>query len=187
MSSLPVSGQRALLLYPDGVINVNHGYVHSKENFDLDMDACKAGYRVVTVTNHLGIGRGYYTEGQFHDLTVWICAQFQKYGAFIARVYFPPYHPAQGIGKFPKDEDTRKPGPEMIPRANCELGLTFENSALIGDKQSDILAGIASGVRTNILFANDAFAKLAGLNYLTLRALNEVIPSLEGAVATLAQ
>ncbi len=35
MSLLPVAGQRALFLDRDGVINVNHGYVNSIENFDF--------------------------------------------------------------------------------------------------------------------------------------------------------
>ncbi len=194
MSLLPAVGHRALFLDRDGVINVNHGYVNSVENFDfvdgifdLVRAACKAGYRVVVVTNQAGIGRGYYSEEQFHDLTDWMCAQFQKHGAPIDRVYFSPYHPTAGIGEYRKDEDTRKPGPGMILRAKRELGLSLENSVLVGDKPSDILAGITAGVRTNILFANDAFAELAGLNYLTVRTLKEVIPCLEGAVAALTQ
>jgi len=194
MSLLPAVGQRALFLDRDGVINVDHGYVHSAENFefvdgifDLVRAACKVGYRVVVVTNRAGIGRGYYSQSQFNDLTVWMCAQFQKYGAHIDRVYFSPYHPTAGVGEYRKYEDTRKPGPGMILRARRELDLSLENSILVGDKPSDILAGITAGVRTNVLFTNDAIAELAGLDYLTVRDLREVIPCLEGAVAALAQ
>ncbi len=194
MSLLPVAGQRALFLDRDGVINVNHGYVNSIENFDfvdgifdLVRTACKAGYRVVVVTNQAGIGRGYYSEGQFHELTVWMCAQFEKHGAPIDRVYFSPYHPTAGIGKYRKDEDTRKPGPGMILRAKRELGLSLEDSILVGDKPSDILAGITAGVRTNVLLSDDTYVELMGLDYLPVRALKDVIPCLEGAVAALAQ
>ena len=194
MSLLPVTGQRALFLDRDGVINVNHGYVHSMENFDfvdgifdLVRAACKARYRVIVVTNQAGIGRGYYPESQFHELTGWMCAQFEKHGAPIDRVYFSPYHPTAGVGEYRKDEDTRKPGPGMILRAKRELGLSLENSILVGDKPSDILAGITAGVRTNVLFSDDAFAELAGLDYLPVRALKDVIPCLEGAFTALAQ
>ncbi len=120
-------------------------------------------------------------------VSYYMCAQFQKHGAFIDRVYFSPYHPTAGIGEYRKDEDTRKPGPGMTLGAKRELGLSLENSVDVGDKQSDILAGITARVRTNILFASDAFAELAGLNYLMVRALKEVVPCLEGAVAALAQ
>ncbi|NBT76387.1 MAG: HAD family hydrolase [Betaproteobacteria bacterium] len=190
MSLLPVAGQRALFLDRDGVINVNHGYVNSIENFDfvdgifdLVRTACKAGYRVVVVTNQAGIGRGYYSEGQFHELSAWMCAQFEKHGAPIDRVYFSPYHPTAGVGKYRKDEDTRKPG----PGAKHELGLSLEDSVLVGDKPSDILAGITAGVGTNVLFSDNTFVELAGLDYLPVRELKDVIPCLEGAVTTLAQ
>ena len=194
MSLLPVTGQRALFLDRDGVINVNHGYVHSTENFDfvdgifdLVRAAREAGYRVVVVTNQAGIGRGYYSEGQFHELTIWMCAQFEKHGAPIDRVYFSPYHPTAGVGEYRKDEDTRKPRPGMILKAKRELSLSLENSILVGDKPTDILAGIAAGVQKNVLFSDDAFAELAGLDYLPVRALVDVIPCLEGAVSALAQ
>ena len=188
MSLLPTVGQRALLLDRDGVINVNHGYVHSTENFefidgifDLVRAARKATYRVIVVTNQAGIGRGYYSENQFHELTVWMCAQFERHAAPIDGVYFSPYHPTAGIGEYRKDEDTRKPGPGMLLRAKREFGLSLEDSVLVGDRPSDILAGVAAGVRTNILFSADIFPELAGLDYQSVRSIKDVIPCLAGA------
>lgn len=75
----------------------------------------------------------------------------------------------------------------MILRAKRELGLSLDDSVLVGDKPSDILAGITAGVRTNVLFSDDAFAELAGLDYLPVRALKDVTPCLKGAVTALAQ
>lgn len=64
----------ALFLDRDGVINVDHGYVHTSENFqfiggifELVAAANWAGYLVVVVMNKAGIGRGYYSEEQFHE------------------------------------------------------------------------------------------------------------------------
>ena len=34
------------------------------------------GYRLIVVTNQSGIGRGYYTEQQFNQLTEWMCNEF---------------------------------------------------------------------------------------------------------------
>lgn len=66
----------ALFLDRDGVINVDHGYVLTPEEFqfiegifELVATANGAGYLVVVVTNQAGIGRGYYSEAQFYDLT----------------------------------------------------------------------------------------------------------------------
>ena len=190
MRIMPVVRQRALFLDRDGVINVNQGYVHSIENFDfvdgifdLVLAASTAGYRVVVVTNQAGIGRGFYSEKQFDELTAWMCSQFERRGATIDRVYFSPFHPTSGIGEYMRDEDTRKPGPGMILRAKLELGLSLEDSVLIGDKPSDILAGIAAGVKTNVLFSNDVFPELAGIDYLAVPNLKDAIACLDGAFA----
>ena len=55
----------ALFLDRDGVINIDHGYVHQKENFnfidgifDLVKMANKHHFKVIVVTNQAGIARG---------------------------------------------------------------------------------------------------------------------------------
>jgi len=85
----------ALFLDRDGVINVNHGYVHKRENFhfidglfDVARGAIEKNYKLIVITNQAGIGRGYYTEEQFHQLTDWMCEQFSAAGAPISRVFF---------------------------------------------------------------------------------------------------
>ena len=61
--------QRALFLDRDGVINVDHGYVHNPENFEfIDgvFEVARAArvrnYKLVVITNQAGIARGYYSE-----------------------------------------------------------------------------------------------------------------------------
>ena len=106
---------RALFLDRDGVINVNHGYVHSIENFnfidgifDLVQTAHANNLKVVVITNQAGIGRGFYSEQQFDQLTSWMCKEFMKQGAPIDKVYFSPFHPTEGLGKYKKDDFSRK-------------------------------------------------------------------------------
>lgn len=188
MNTLSASNHRALFLDRDGVVNVNYGYVHSADNFDFIDDifdlvrtARTMGYCVVVITNQAGIGRGYYSEAQFHELTTWMCEQFEQRGAPIDKVYFSPYHPTAGIGQYRKDENTRKPGPGMILQAHRELDLSLKDSILIGDKPSDIQAGVAAGVGLNILFSNDSPAVLEGLRYVLVSTLKEAIFCLEGA------
>jgi D-glycero-D-manno-heptose 1,7-bisphosphate phosphatase len=162
MSLNPASQRRALFLDRDGVINVNYGYVHSSDRFEF-IDgifefvaaARSLGYLVVVVTNQSGIGRGYYSEASFYQLTGWMCEQFDQNDAHIDRVYFSPFHPTEGIGEYRRQEETRKPGPGMILRAQSELGLSLKQSVLIGDQPSDVLAGFAAGVGTNILLSCD--------------------------------
>ena len=173
----------ALLLDRDGVINVNHGYVHHPENFELIdgiFEVARAahanGYKLLVITNQAGIARGYYSEKQFHQLTAWMCNEFLNEGAPIEKVYFSPFHPTEGLGKYKKDDVSRKPRPGMILQAQREMNLDLGNSILIGDKASDIQAGIAAGVRTNLLFSKDPPPELSGLPYQAIAALRDALP-----------
>lgn len=175
--------QRAVLLDRDGVINFDHGYVHRHENFDfidgifeLARVANYSGYKLVVITNQAGIARGYYTEQQFHQLTAWMCNEFLNAGAPIEKVYFSPFHPTQGLGEYKKDDISRKPRPGMILQAQQELGLDLKNSILIGDKASDIQAGITAGVGTNLLFSKYPPPELNGLPYQAIATLRESLP-----------
>jgi len=148
----------ALFLDRDGVINVDHAYVHRIEDFEfvdgifeLCLQAQHAGMAVVVVTNQAGIGRGYYTEQQFSALTAWMCAQFAERGVAIDGVYFCPSHPEHGIGIYRCDSFDRKPNPGMLLRARDQLGLDLIKSVLVGDKISDIQAARAAGVGCAIL------------------------------------
>lgn len=173
--------KKALFLDRDGVINLNHGYVHTQDNFDfiegifdLVREARAADYLVFVVTNQAGIGRGYYSEEQFHELTAWMCHEFDRHQAPIDKVYYSPYHPTHGLGKFLKEENTRKPGPGMLLIAQQEFGLSLADSVLVGDKLSDIQAGIAAGVGTNILLSTIPCSELAGVEHVVVNCLEEV-------------
>ncbi len=150
----------ALFLDRDGVINVETNYVYRIEDFvfidgifDLCRNAKSAGMAVVVVTNQAGIGRGYYTEVQFQQLTDWMCARFAEQGVKIDGVYYCPYHAEHGVGKYKAESFDRKPNPGMFLRARDELELTLENSILVGDKASDLAAARAAKLGKSVLLA----------------------------------
>jgi D-glycero-D-manno-heptose 1,7-bisphosphate phosphatase len=156
-----VNGRPALFLDRDGVINVDHGYVSKRENFDFVpgiFDVCRAarrlGHAIFVVTNQAGIGRGYYSEEDFHTLTKWMCNVFESQDATIDKVYFCPTHPQHGVGHYKVESDLRKPGPGMILQARREFGIALGRSMLIGDNLSDIAAGRAAGVACNCLLVS---------------------------------
>jgi D-glycero-D-manno-heptose 1,7-bisphosphate phosphatase len=149
----------ALFLDRDGVINVNYGYVHQKKDFvfidgifDLVHEANKLGYLVVVITNQAGIGRGFYSENDFLELTEWMKQEFMIRNAKIDAVYYCPHHPIEGIGKYKKDCGCRKPKPGMFLRAINELSLDTHNSIMIGDNESDLLSSQSAGVNYNLLY-----------------------------------
>lgn len=152
----------ALFLDRDGVINIDNGYVHKPEDvifvddiFDLVAAAKQTGYLVVVVTNQAGIGRGYYSETDFHALMNWMKARFVERGGQIDAVYFCPYHPEFGIGGYRKHTEYRKPAPGMFLQAQSELCINMSKSIIIGDKQSDMEAGKAARVGTLLYFGDE--------------------------------
>jgi D-glycero-D-manno-heptose 1,7-bisphosphate phosphatase len=178
---------KALFLDRDGVININHGYVHQIDSFDfidgifeLVRTAYERDFKIVIITNQSGIGRGLYSEQQFHQLTSWMCKEFRNAGSPIDKVYFSPFHPTEGIGKYKKDDFSRKPNPGMILQAQQELGLDLECSILIGDKASDIEAGIASGLGLNILFAQERPLGFSPQQCCVIDSLLDALPLIHG-------
>lgn len=157
--------RRALFLDRDGVINVDHGYVHRAQDFafvpgifELCHVARDAGLRLVVVTNQAGIGRGLYLESDFQALTAWMRDRFLAQGVELDAVYHCPFHPTAGVGEYRRESFDRKPNPGMLLRARDDLGLDLPNSVFIGDKASDMQAGMAAGVGALLLLDAQADA-----------------------------
>ena len=150
--------KRAIFLDRDGVLNVDNGYVAKVDDFEFIegvIEACKAlkekGYLLVVITNQSGIARGYFSEAQFHTLTEWMDWSLADRGVDLDGIYYCPHHAEKGIAEFKVDCDCRKPKPGMLLSAIEELNIDITNSILVGDKVSDLQAGIAAGIETNYL------------------------------------
>lgn len=148
----------AVFIDRDGVINVDHGYVHKRDDFEyIDgvFDATKKlkemGYLLVLVTNQSGIARGMFTEDQFEILTEWMDWNFADNGVDFDGIYYCPHHPEATVEKYKEACDCRKPNPGMLVSAQRFLDIDMENSIMIGDKKEDMMAAQAAGVGTRIL------------------------------------
>jgi D-glycero-D-manno-heptose 1,7-bisphosphate phosphatase len=149
---------KALFLDRDGVINKDHGYVYKIEELEildgiipLSQQAHKLGYKLIIVTNQSGIGRGYYTEADFWNFMEAISMEFAKFGVKFDAIYFSPYHHESKIEKYQNGEEFRKPNAGMMLQAQKDFNLELEQSILIGDKPTDIEAGMKAGIGRNIL------------------------------------
>jgi D-glycero-D-manno-heptose 1,7-bisphosphate phosphatase len=149
---------RALFLDRDGVINHDSGYTHTVAAFqfidgifDVARLARSLDFALVVVTNQAGIGRGLYTEDDFHALTAWMKDRFTAEGAALTGVYFCPDHP-EGKPPYNRVSDMRKPGPGMLLAAARDHDLDLGTSIMVGDKEIDMLAGRRAGVATTVLF-----------------------------------
>jgi len=145
---------KALFLDRDGVINVDKVHVHLKEDFVFSegiFDLCRkyfdAGYIIIVITNQAGIAKGLYTENDFILLTDWMTDQFLDRGIVISKVYYCPHHP-----DITGPCECRKPAPGMIFQAIKDFDLDISRCILIGDKESDIIAGRNAGIpESNLL------------------------------------
>ena len=152
------SDHPALFLDRDGVINKDLGHVYRIEDFHFlphVLTSCRqfheAGYKLVVVTNQAGLAKGYYTTHAFQILSNWMSNVFQEAGAPLSGIYYCPHHPEGSISEFKGVCMCRKPAPGLFLRAKKELRLDMPNSILVGDKDSDVLAARAAGVRTHYL------------------------------------
>ena len=81
---------KAVFLDRDGTINFDKEYLFRKEDFEWLPGAIEAlkyfqecGYKLIIITNQSGIARGYYTEKDFNELSLWMSRELNKYGITI--------------------------------------------------------------------------------------------------------
>lgn len=137
----------------DGVINRDTGYVSSWSDFEflpgvidalIQLQAC--GFLLVVVTNQSGIGRGYFSQRAFDDLTATMVDYLDARGVHISGVFHCPHHPTAGQGDYRRECDCRKPGPGLLLQAARQLDIELRESIMVGDKMSDMEAGKGAGV-----------------------------------------
>jgi D-glycero-D-manno-heptose 1,7-bisphosphate phosphatase len=143
----------AAFLDRDGVLNVDHGYVHRPDEFQWVPGAKEAvrmlnerGFFVFVVTNQAGVARGYYPEADVEALHGWINDELAQAGAHIDAFRYCPHHPTAGQGHYLRDCHWRKPGAGMVQDLLATWPVRLEQSFLIGDQDSDIAAAKAAGI-----------------------------------------
>lgn len=98
------------------------------------------GYLVIIVTNQTAIGKGIYSVSTMHRF-IWLLRKKLKW---VDAVYYCPH-------KFGVECNCRKPKTGMFERAVKELNVSLEDSIMVGDRESDVIAGKKAGVGRNIL------------------------------------
>lgn len=141
---------KAVFLDRDGVINVDKHYVHKIEDFELKQGIFELlqyltaqDYKLFVVTNQSGIGRGYFTEADFSQLTEHMIAVFKEQGVSFEEIYHCSCAPEDNC-------ECRKPSPYMIQQGVEKYEIDVSKSWLIGDKESDIGAANKAGIYNTI-------------------------------------
>jgi D-glycero-D-manno-heptose 1,7-bisphosphate phosphatase len=144
----------AVFLDRDGVLNVDHGYTFRPDDLELIPTAAaavrllnEAGYTVIVVTNQSGVARGLYAEAAVKLFNKHLQDALLADGAWIDAFYYCPHHPDGTIKELAIRCDCRKPQPGMLEQAARDWPIGRARSFLIGDKDDDLAAAKAFGIR----------------------------------------
>ena len=129
---------KAVFLDRDGTINVDYGYVHEPEKFELLPGVEEGlrrlqekGYLLIIVTNQSGIGRGYFTEQAYIEFQNYIDNYFKDKGIIITAQYYCPHIDTDNCS-------CRKPQTGLYEEAANEFKIDWEQSFVIGDRIRDL-------------------------------------------------
>ena len=111
---------------------------------DAIAKARQYGFKVVTVSNQSGVGRGYFTMAEVDKVNQHLLAELGREGVRFEKIYIAPEAPgAPSRG--------RKPSPQLLLDARDEFGVELAQSYMIGDKLIDLECGWNAGVKKSLL------------------------------------
>lgn len=182
--------RRAVFLDRDGTINRDTGHLYRTEDFRFIGNSDKAiaeiknkGYLAIVITNQAGIAKGLYAASDVDILHSYIDSElFKRQGVTADGYYYCPHHPEAVVEELKKECGCRKPEPGLILKAVSDfssLGIEIDlnNSYTVGNRGSDILAGINAGTGHNILIGSDEpqNADIASAHYENLCDFSDIL------------
>jgi D,D-heptose 1,7-bisphosphate phosphatase len=155
----------AVFLDRDGVVNVDHGYVHRPDQVEWIAGAKRtikwfndAGFFVFVVSNQAGVARGYYSEADVGALHGWMAGELQAIGAHVDQFEYCPYHPEGTVAQYRRASDRRKPAAGMLLDCMARWPVDKSRSFLIGDKPIDLEAAAAAEIPGYLFSSPDLLA-----------------------------
>ncbi len=148
-------GRPAVFFDRDGTLIDDVGYMKSPEDVRVIPGTGNAihalnerGVLVVVISNQSGVARGLLTEDDLLPIHTRMRDALAQDGGRVDRIYYCPHHPTEGNPPYRIACSCRKPGTGMLQEAVSEFSIGLQRSYVVGDKSSDIRAGIAAGART---------------------------------------
>ena len=173
----------------DGTINKYVGFLKHKEEFELLPKVSEAirkincsEYLAIVVTNQPVIARGEVEIDELEEIHNKMETLLGNEGAYIDAIYYCPHHPQAVIEEYRKSCTCRKPEAGLITKAVSDFSqigieIDIKNSLTVGNRRSDLLAGINAGTGKNILIGSDEpdAADIASAHYQSLFDLEQVL------------
>jgi D-glycero-D-manno-heptose 1,7-bisphosphate phosphatase len=157
----------AVFIDRDGVICENRDdYVKSWDEFRFIPGAAEAlaaltaaGLRVFIVTNQSAIGRGVVTRQMVDDMHARMIDVIRAAGATVEDVLVCPHTPEDACS-------CRKPAEGLLLQAAKVHGVDLGESWMIGDAESDIVAGRRAGTETVLVLTGRGAAQARAARWL---------------------
>jgi D-glycero-D-manno-heptose 1,7-bisphosphate phosphatase len=145
----------AVFLDRDGVINfARKDYVKSTEEFVFIPGALEGlrnlatlNFPIIVVTNQSVVGRGIITGEKLDRINEHMIETVKRNGGRIDRVFSCPHKPEE-------DCDCRKPATGLFTKATKVFPISLSDSWLIGDAETDRVAGESVGCKTLMIQSN---------------------------------
>ena len=106
---------------------------------------------VFVVTNQGGVGLGFMKESQLKKIHDHMLAELKKQGAIIHDVAYCPHKPKAGC-------ECRKPKSKLILNLSEKYDVELSQSYMVGDTDTDIIAGKRAGTKGVFLGKSDPLA-----------------------------
>ncbi len=152
----------AIFLDRDGVISKEVNLLCKPEQLELIEGVADAirlinqkGYLAVVVTNQPVIARNLCSIEELEYIHEKLETLLGEEQAYLNAIYYCPHHPDSGYPEERKEYkikcECRKPAPGMLLKAARDWNIDMENSYMIGDRETDIIAGRNAGCKDSIL------------------------------------
>ena len=155
----------ALFLDRDGVLNIDHGYVGSRDRWEwvpgareTVAQASAHGWHVFIVTNQAGVARGLYGEADVDALQLWVADELRRAGGTLDDWRYCPYHTEGRVDAYRRESDWRKPAPGMILDLLSTWEIEPRHCIMIGDKDSDMQAAARAGIAGHLFTGGNLLA-----------------------------
>lgn len=122
-------------------------------------DLRRAGFVLVLATNQSVVGRGLLTEDGLRSIHDELERLLAAEGAALDAIYACTHAP-RGSDRTAIEHPDRKPAPGMLLRAAADLGLDLSRSWMVGDRITDVLAGLSAGCRSILVGSNATLDEL---------------------------
>ena len=143
--------RRGIFLDRDGTIIRDEHYLREPARITFLPGAIAAlrafqarGDALVVITNQSGIARGLILPEEHAAVRQEFERQLKSFGLALDGYYFCPHAPDAGC-------PCRKPFPGMLEQEAKDLGIDLATSFMVGDRESDVLAGKNAGCKTAFL------------------------------------